>query len=335
MINESKIRIDKYSHYPELYDYRNDSGLAPQTLALAFLLDAAGMSKLFTREDMHEFIMRIAILFWEEDVIGSFFRNEYLMKFQYHGREICIMPDDFRKHIGMQFIGFPQEPQKRSQWLFILKIGRRDYELPVAFKRFINQSEIRLENNRNCGQQFDWFKIRLRDFYFELNNARILADNITKEIDEIYFTHFQENNAHFYKKVENCREIRKYRRTLEFDINRFSKQQTDRMFKLLFPDIITGSSSTLKEDDFMDKAYREHTLYVAWLFANGFVWDTSRCIIDPSQRSVLDETFRLSSGMDLKEWYCKYHMEKVIGLLKEDTMEQKNLKSLNISHSEV
>jgi hypothetical protein len=293
------------------------------------------MSKLFTREDMHEFIMRIAILCWEEDVTGSFFMNEYLLKFQYHGREICIMPDDFRKHIGMQFIGFPQEPEKRSQWLFVLKIGCRDYELPVAFKRFINQSENQPENNRNCGQQFNWFKIRLRDFNFELNNARILADNITRDIDEKYFTQFQESNSHFYKKLENWREIRKNGRKLEFDMKRFSKQQTDRMFKILFPDTIPGNCSATKEDDFMNKAYKEHTLYVAWLFANGFVWDTSRCIIDPSQRSVLDETFRLSSGMDLKEWYRKYNMEKVIGMLKENTIGQQNLKSLNTAHSEV
>lgn len=59
------------AHYP----VKDKDGITPQTRAIFFCMLATGVQKLFTYEDCHEFVFRLALMFRQLDVIDNFFKN--------------------------------------------------------------------------------------------------------------------------------------------------------------------------------------------------------------------------------------------------------------------
>jgi len=194
MTNETTVIITDYEKYKENYTYRNRTGLAPQTRILAFCMDAAGIKKLATREDMHELIVRMAILFKPMRMTETFFRRKYFFHFTVMGRNTFFITDDLQKHIGMELTDPQTEQLTRDEWLQKKGEIRWNKNIQEAMTIFIVLSRItwQMLSDDEDRQGYKWYYHRPDKLTMELNNALILADTITPEIDEIYFEKYRE-----------------------------------------------------------------------------------------------------------------------------------------------
>jgi hypothetical protein len=194
MTNETRIIISDYEKYKEVYTNRNRAGLAPQTLSLAFCMDAAGIEKLETREDIHELIVRMAILFKPMRIAETILIRKYIFYLKIPGRNVFLIPEDLQNHIGMQLTGRQTEQHTRDEWLQKHGGIRWNMNIKDAMMNFIILSWItwRKLTNDEDRQGFKWYYPRPDKLTMELNNARILADTITTEIDEKHFEQYRE-----------------------------------------------------------------------------------------------------------------------------------------------
>lgn len=194
MTTETRIIITDYEKYKEIYTNRNRAGLAPQTLALAFCMDAAGIEKLATREDMNELIVRMAILFKPMRITETILIKKYIFYLKIPGRNLFLIPEDLQNHIGMQLTGTQTEKITRDEWLQKHGGIRWSMNVKEAMMNFTILSWItwRMLTNDEDRQGFKWYYPRPGKLAMELNNARILADTITNEIDEKHFEHYRE-----------------------------------------------------------------------------------------------------------------------------------------------
>jgi hypothetical protein len=200
MTNETRIILPDFEKYKENYNCRNRTGLAPQTRALAFCMDAAGIKKLATREDMHELIVRMVFIFKPMRIVETYLLKGYFFYFKLPGRKTFFIPDDLQKHIGMELTGPLTKQLTRNEWITKQSRIRCNKDVKEAMKHFVLLSRITWiltdDNDEDC-QGFKWYYPWTGKLKEELNIARILADKITTEIDEIHFEQYRElnNNA--------------------------------------------------------------------------------------------------------------------------------------------
>jgi hypothetical protein len=194
MKNETRIILTDYERYKEIYNNRNKAGLAPQTLALAFCMDAAGIEKLETREDIHELIVRMGILFKPMRIAETILIRKYIFYLKLAGRNVFLIPEDLQNHIGMQLTDTKAEKLTRDEWLQKHGGIRWNMNIKDAMMNFTILSWItwRMLTDDEDRQGFKWYYPRPGKLTMELNNARILADTITAEIDEKHFVHYRE-----------------------------------------------------------------------------------------------------------------------------------------------
>ena len=194
MTNETRIILNDYEKYKEIYTNRNRAGLAPQTLALAFCMNAAGIEKLETREDIHELIVRMGILFKPMKIAETILIRKYIFYLKLPGRNVFLIPEDLKNHIGMQLTNTHTEQLTHEEWLQKQGAIRLSMNIKDAMMTFIIMSQVtwRIMTNDEDRQGIKWYYPRPGKLTMELNNARILADTITEEIDEKHFEHYRE-----------------------------------------------------------------------------------------------------------------------------------------------
>ena len=198
MTKETKIILINFDQYKTKYIMRNRADLAPQTMALAFCMDATGMEKLTTREEMHELIFRTALLLRQMGIMESFFINRYFFRFDVEGSEIRFGKDDLLNHIGMQLTGPQTRQLTRDEWMQKQGITRWNMNVKNAMMLFINITSLpRMLTNDEDRQGYIWYYLKPDKLTRELNNAGILADTLSIKIDEKHFERYKElnNNA--------------------------------------------------------------------------------------------------------------------------------------------
>ena len=197
MTNETRIILPDFEKYKENYSFRNRTGLAPQTRAIAFCMDAAGIKKLATREDMHELIVRMVFLFKPMRIVETYLLKGYFFYFNLPGRKTFFIPEDLQKHIGMELIGPQTKQLTRNEWIKKQSKIRCTKGVKEAIKHFVLLSRITWiltdDNDEDC-QGFKWYYPWTGKLKEELNIARILADKIATQIDEIHFEQYRELN---------------------------------------------------------------------------------------------------------------------------------------------
>lgn len=194
MTNETRIILTDYEKYKEIYTNRNRAGLAPQTLALAFCMNAAGIEKLETREDIHELIVRMGILFKPMKIAETILIRKYIFYLKLPGRNVFLIPEDLQNHIGMQLTDTQAEKLTRDEWLQKQGAIRLSMNIKDAMMTFIIMSRVtwRILTNDEDRPGYKWYYPRPDKLTMELNNGRILADSITNEIDEKQFEQYRE-----------------------------------------------------------------------------------------------------------------------------------------------
>lgn len=280
MTNEATIILTDYEKYKENYSFRNRTGLAPQTRAIAFCMGAAGIKKLNTREDMHELILRMAILFKPMKMTETFFLKEYFFHFSVLGRNTFLIADDLQKHIGTELNDPQTEKLTRDEWLKKLGEIRWNRNVMEAMMHFINLSRVtwRMLTDAEDRPGYKWYYPRPGKLKMELNNASILADTIISKIDEMHFENYRECNNNSTAINETGNQSAKIELPLIRDRQPASETQDKKEEKP--PAYIREElPKFIIEEMTPDK--RKKAGYVAWPFAEGTARGWEYYGIDP------------------------------------------------------
>jgi len=276
MIKETKIQINNYSHYKEMYPYRNSHGIAPQTMAVAFFMYAAGMKKLSSRNEMKELLLRTILIFNKLNLYENFLAKDYLMRFSYKGRKIQVTAEDFVNHTGMQLADLKNETPTRDEWIQKTGIERRKLKQEAALW-FFTKSSILPDVIQDETPGYTWLSMSTGESKNEIQNAEILADCIIKDMSEIR----SDSNKDTYNEKSCDGKLKDKNIQSEppffFDCWRRSEPR-----KINDTNRMGPSGETVDVTSNKNEEIKQKVVYIPWPFPKGSERRREYCRIDPS-----------------------------------------------------
>lgn len=260
------------------------------------------------------------------DVISNYESQGYLIGFEYEGIQMTLTADDISRHIGMHLTKFPNEPLQHDKWFAGISDSLKDIRSDSIFTDAMSQYLDPIEDLRKRKYPEDMiFEQELRGVA-ESNDETIdmtllFAQKVMSSIPEHLFEEFGMNNLPLVVNLERHKNS-KDRPVLSFDWDSFPADVQDEVIKHLFPEIY-HKGITLEEAEKEHFLSAEGLIYLAWLYANDFVWDGGKdMVIDPRydfglwliEKEISDEG---PSRQMTADWYFReFNLEKVAGLLK-------------------
>jgi len=316
---ETRIIFPMSNHYKRFYNLKDFAQHALETSVLGYLMEATGISKLFSREDIYEFVFRLTLSYQYLQVEEMFFENECLITFRKEGRLHYLTTNDLANHIGLQITEFPAEPQNREEWLPYRCAMRENTTLPsTSLVDFIDPEGIAVLEYTSYSRYEIWLTREDDPDAKEIKNASIIAGCVTADIPEYLFERFRQNNSAFLEHLRKYPELINTAPPLAFEWGRLTENARDEVMKMLFRPVY-HAGITLDEVCALHQSCAHELVYLAWLFANGFVWDAQRNIIDPRYKLNIQDMHSpdLDVDSDMKSICYIYNFEKVFHLLNE------------------
>jgi len=330
------------SHYSEIYPGKNAKDIAPQTRALAFCMNLTGIEKLFPREDIHEFLCRMALAFRQMYIVEMPASEEFQLTFIRDGKPASISTKDLERSHRIQLAPYRQinliDMYSGSKNLLEFMSDGKQYFLTAEdianhigmhLTKFPNetvQDKWRFETkyahdyteakalfcNRNKLLWVDSEEIRITDDL--VTKVQEFADSVLKNIPDESFEQFKNQNPGLVINMERRKKAVGPAK-LVFDWDRFSPDIQDTVLKHLFSEYYKEGISleTIQKKNSQSK----DIVYLVWLYANDFIWGEESGEIDPRYElefyDVHGDGIYIKSNMGL---YRKYDIGAIMHLLK-------------------
>jgi len=99
-------------------EYFRYHGHAPATsYAMLWCMLATGFSRIFTREDMKEFLFRLTFALNSMNLVETWLMKDHLMDFKVKGRNYVLNLDDIVMHLGIEVIDSIENHSAREKYL--------------------------------------------------------------------------------------------------------------------------------------------------------------------------------------------------------------------------
>lgn len=314
MFRRIAIKLAPNNIFHSYYREKDSDGITPQTRAIFFCMIATGMERIFTHNDCHELVFRLAVIFRQLDVIDNFFKDGFLFTFNHQDQSFRITPSDLVAHIGLHTTDYPDEATPLDQWYGNLQ---KHWERaiwssilcgginPLAHFVF----EIKSENQINVKMK----TLNVKPTREHIRNASILGENVMKEIPEEPFMQFREKEKEKLDQMGDFIAFTKSPLPLQYDWRTIPKENQQAILKHLVEPKFYNDGMTM--DDVI-KEYADWVpdlVYLAWINANGFAIDLYNDEIDP--RVDIDpskyEELGVEGGINLGITYDFFNLNEI------------------------
>ncbi len=307
--------------FRELYPADKSGEPAPETRAIAFCMNVTGVSKLFSREDYYELLFRLAISLQQLKIVETFFGDDYMFSFNYNNQSYAISHQDLVNHIGLHIYDAPRPPEPFDNWVSQLEKFWNNSIFTGFVLGMINPAKHLTEKKRleeDDEVEFTAEDIEIHPSVAVINNARIMADSAIKDIPDDIFEDFVIREEKYLKQIQDYIDFMNSPPPMTFDWNRIPAEKQRVVLELLFPDGYTkGATLDEIQEYYFDSA--KNLVYLAWLFANGFVYNAVRSEIDPRFNVDISVYDGLDGegGINLQNVFECFDLESVLSYLKE------------------
>lgn len=239
----------------------------PYGIAIATLMRIMGVRRLFHKDDVFHLIKRTQLLYPDKDIMTNFFANGDLFVFNYQDENYWLKSEHITSHIGIEVRDDdPINYKEYSAWLssglehitgitnmsFFEDKPAIDGNSPIKTERVTRLSrKVGLKNNISETQ---------------IANANLLAKSIADEIPPELFSRIE---YEFPNKMKVLALQKAPFIEPLFDYNQLPEATKQHLWKHFWPSI-----------DFFEKADEQlrelDLIYLAWLWANGFVVQEAR-----------------------------------------------------------
>lgn len=102
-----------------LYNFRygETDTPSPQARVLVYAMDACGIEKIWSREDLRELVFRMMLAFPDLKIANNHFCNSCLFEFRHIGERIKLEAEDLLACLGLHTNNLPGEPMELYSWI--------------------------------------------------------------------------------------------------------------------------------------------------------------------------------------------------------------------------
>ncbi len=188
MLSKNFFNTTCIANYKQKYEFQIDN-VAPETMAMGWCMQATGIYRLFTKAQMHEFLLRLAISMKSSKLMENWFGWNKLFSFTVVGLPFEFCNEDLFKHIGMQVLKDRIDMKPRSEYLNsvieLINIAQLVGALGGNFQ-VIQPEKVKDDNGRELlNIDLDRETPPIDDDL--IKKAQVFADDILKDVDPKIF----------------------------------------------------------------------------------------------------------------------------------------------------
>ncbi len=310
-MNKFSFNTEYIANYALKYNLSEDE-VAPQTYGMYWCMFATNTHRLFTKQDMNEFLVRLAITLDTLKIVDNWFAYDKLVPFKIDETYYSLKLEDIYAHLGFEAIDtyknyFPRDDFLRgigggiNKAMFI-GLLENNFQVIEPQKSSTEEGNYTLDGKQHAPA----ITTEL------IQKAEFFAQDVLKFAPKDLFGEIPANRK---KKMIELEERRKTVANLpKFSLQMLSEETIEQCMKRIFE---TEYLEELKQnpEDYKKESYR--LLHLAWLFANDLVWGDDYNW-NMHEGVELDESeYELEEGgINLYTTYEDYNMEECEEFLK-------------------
>lgn len=290
--------------------FKENGEPAPEGFAMFWCMTATSVWRIFTFEDLKEFLFRLAVSLHSKDIVETWLMKDRLMPYKYKGKSYIFTMEDIAEHFGLEIIDSLENYVEREVWLKNIDLGISNSMLLGILDDF---SVISPKKNSKGG-----YKPTGKEYTPEvtpelIKKAEFFAKDILKFIPESLYI---KRHPNIFKKEKEIEERRlKIKNLPVFDI------------KMIPDEIIKQCLEIMYKEDYVEHLLREPKefetfgrplIYLAWLYANDFLEFPDDFDVIPIEGFSLNyEDYEFDDdGINIRETISDYFIEETVPLLK-------------------
>jgi len=245
-------------------EYFRYHGHAPATsYTMLWCMLATGFSRIFTKEDMKEFLFRLTFALNSMNLVETWLMKDHLMDFKVKGKTYVLNLDDIVMHLGIEVIDSIENHSAREKYLSGISGGIATAMLLGGLEDFSILEPVIEDNIIQMKQAKELIPEVTPEL---LAKAEFFVSDLMKFIPEEAFTDRNPLIAEKEQEIEHRRD--RIRNLPVFDIRKIPRRIIrDWVHEIFKPEDATKLLQDKKEFDKHVKPY----VYLSWLMAKDLI----------------------------------------------------------------
>jgi len=242
-------------------EYFRYYGHAPESsYAMLWCMLATGFSRIFTKDDMREFLFRLAITLNSLNLVETWLMKDHLMDYRVKGKDYVLKLEDIVMHLGIEVIDSMENHSDRESYLAGITGGIKMSMLIGGLSYFSVLEPVRDDDTiyfRNAVEMTPAVTPEL------ISKAEFFASDLMKFVPEETFT---DRNPLIAEKEKEIEERKERKRNMPvFNIKKIPKRIIRECLEIMF--VEEYAEKLLKDPELFEKK-AQPLIYLGWLMAN-------------------------------------------------------------------
>ncbi len=292
-----------------LENFKETKEVHPSSYGMFWCMAATCFYRIFTRDDMKEFLFRLSISLHSMNLLENWLMNDRLFDYKLKDRHYRMTVKDIMNHFGFEAYDACENSEKRE--FFLANVGGHIFN--ASFSGILEKLEvIPFESAGEDIKLIPGKKHAPKITEEIIKNAGFFASDLMKLIPDEMFTQRSEALIEKEKQLKLRRE--KIRNLPVFKINKIPADIIRQCLMTFYAEDYT--EYLLKEpEDF--ETFGRPMIYLAWLYANNMI-ESDGITAHPIEgvRFNYDDYELEDGGINLLITISEYNMDDTIQLLK-------------------
>lgn len=302
------VNCNYIRNYP-LLEEEGHRVLLPSTKAMQWCMLACGIHRIFTEQDLREFLFRLPIALHHLHLLNNWFAYDELMNYKVGGQSLTFSVNDIFAHYGIEVCDSVINYTSRDQFfqgidtklkgVVVVGIFTGVEVIPFEYDPLTETTHIRVGKVSNSIND----KLLL--------DAQFFASDVLRQAPKDLF----EQQDRFKEKLLEIESRRKRIAELPtFDLSKLPSELIDTCMDLMFDESWVKDCRMNAPDDYKDLAQKY--IFLAWAFANDLMVINDGMAFPVEGLDLNPEDYEEDCGFNLLHTYDSYNLKEVGTLLR-------------------
>ena len=283
--------------------------LVKSSLPVAWCMLATGINRIFTRDHFRELCFRMAVTLEKTDLMEEWFAHGRLMAYKVNGITYRLQPEELVAHFGLEVVDDLDDLQPWERFLGSLSFNM---QTAVLIGQFENMSLLPFDGHdqESVSETIDRLMPEVTDDL--MRRASVFADDLLRNVPEELFATQSQKIAGKQKELAERREA-----VLKLPKFSLSLLSDELVMQCLDTFYMPEFAESVKNDPEAFAEHGEPMIYLAWLWANGFIISDDYGTRPVEGFYIDDEKYELEDGgVNLMVTIEEHNMDELVPLLK-------------------
>jgi len=287
----------------------NNIEALPASHAIMWLMVATSFNRIFTREDMREFLFRIAVILDKKELTETWLIKDRFIAYEYNGEKKYLYLEDISNHVGIEILDVVDNYSSRDFFLQQIK----EKSVALSFLSLYTGCNIIIpEKTGHNSNVFRMTEIQSIITPELIKKSEFFASDVLAQIPDEAFVDKNVRMLEKEKEIEGRRiMIRNYP---VFDVNNYSDDVLKEISLTIFGEKDTEYYLSDAEDFHV---FVVPWIHLAWLFAKNLMnIEEHNAYPKEGAADDFDINFFDDDGFNLLDLFKSRNLAKVLHLLK-------------------